>query len=290
MTSLDYEIVFSTRISNILGPTKLTLRQIRPWKRSARKPPLSMLTCYDYPTAAVLNKTELDLILVGDSLGNVILGLGSTIPVTLEHMILFTQAVKRGAPNKFIVADVPFGYFASQETAQLACFELFQKTQAEAIKIEGASEFHLQLIRDLTNKGIPVMGHIGLMPQSVNQQGGFFTHGKTDPEKSRLLEEARQLEAHGAFAIVLECVTADVANDITKALSIPTIGIGSGDATDGQVLVLHDLVGLNPEGVPRFVRPVANLKENLNLAVSTYLADLKVTPNTQHLHIEKGLA
>ena len=254
---------------------KHTTLTISSHKASAVTPPLQMLTCYDYQNARMLDETELDIILVGDSLGNVILGLDTTIPVTLEQMTIFSQAVKRGAKNKFVVADLPFGTYSCHREGVRNAVKLFQKSGVEAVKLEGAFAGHLELVRTLTETGIPVMGHIGLTPQSVHQQGGYYIHGKSEKSASLLEDNALALEKAGAFAIVLECVKPSLAKKITSLINIPTIGIGSGNDTDGQVLVLNDLLKMGPDTLPRFVKPVANLYETKKQLVTDYLKKQK---------------
>lgn len=232
---------------------------------------LQMLTCYDFQTAQMLNETPLDMILVGDSLGNVVLGYETTVEVTLDEMILFSSAVKRGAKEKFVVADMPFGTYASFEKGLENSLRLFQSTKVEAIKLEGASDMLCDLIQRLCDNGVPVMGHIGLRPQSVHQMGGYYTHGKTYDSAEQLKKEALKLEKAGCFAIVLECVDSDLAKEITQSLAIPTIGIGSGRQTDGQVLVLNDLLHMGKEAPPSFCTPVANLFELKKKYVTEYL-------------------
>jgi 3-methyl-2-oxobutanoate hydroxymethyltransferase len=247
---------------------KLTTRDLRARKGKN----LQMLTCYDYPTARLLNETSLDLILVGDSLGNVVLGYDTTIPVTLPVMELFGQAVRRGAPDKFVVLDMPFGSYASRTEGVRNGARLFQRTNAEAVKLEGAHPTDLAVIKRLTETGVAVMGHIGLTPQSVHQMGGYFTHGKLAARAQELRDEARRLQDAGCFSLVLECVTSELANEITAELEIPTIGIGSGAGTDGQVLVINDLLGLNPGRPPKFVTPVADLWAQKKALVEKHLA------------------
>jgi 3-methyl-2-oxobutanoate hydroxymethyltransferase len=249
----------------------LTTKTIRQHKRHRGCTPLHMLTCYDFQMAQLLEETPVDMLLVGDSLGNVVLGMEHTISVTLSMMSLFGQAVRRGAPNKFLVLDLPFGSYGYFEQAIDNATLLFQQTQAQAIKLEGADPFHLEIIKRLIQIGIPVMGHIGLRPQSVHQQGGFFRHGKNDDEANLLLEEAIKLEQAGAFSLVLECVHPTVAENITKAISIPTIGIGSGTETDGQVLVTNDLLGQGKNAPPAFVKPIAQLYELKKNLINQYL-------------------
>lgn len=245
-----------------------------------------MLTCYDYQTAQLLNETDLDLILVGDSVGNVVLGYETTVETTLEDMMTFGRAVKRGAPDKFTVVDLPFGTYATVERGLDNTIKLFQYTKAEALKLEGASVTFCELIKKCTEVGIPVMGHIGLTPQSVHQQGGYYTHGKNDPDALRLKSEAKALQDAGCFALVLECVTAPLAQEISQELSIPTIGIGSGDQTDGQVLVINDLLKMGPNRPPNFCHPVADFYELKRQGVELYLKDVasKKDQNTSQTH------
>jgi 3-methyl-2-oxobutanoate hydroxymethyltransferase len=172
--------------------SKLNTRQIRAFKKSKANRTLQMLTCYDFQTASLLNETALDLILIGDSLGNVILGYDTTIEVSIDTMVLFSKAVKKGAPNKFVIADLPFGSYASMELGLANSIKLFQQSGVEALKLEGAFPFELELITRLTQIGIPVMGHIGLTPQSVHEQGGYFTHGKNADEQEKLMNEVRK--------------------------------------------------------------------------------------------------
>ncbi|MCF8058732.1 MAG: 3-methyl-2-oxobutanoate hydroxymethyltransferase [Bacteriovoracaceae bacterium] len=254
---------------------KLNTRKIKARKIHNGAKPISMLTCYDFQTAQLLNESELDLILVGDSVGNVVLGYETTVEVTLADMITFGSAVKRGAPEVFTVVDLPFGTYASLESGTKNAIKLFQQTKAEALKLEGASEEFCQLIKRCTQAGIPIMGHIGLTPQSVHQQGGYYTHGKNDSEAQRLILEAQSLEEAGCFALVLECVTPELATEITKKLNIPTIGIGSGDMTDGQVLVINDLLKMGPNRPPNFCHPVADFYELKRQGIELFLNDVK---------------
>lgn len=250
---------------------KLDTRKIRAFKKKSTKKNLHMLTCYDFQTAQLLNDTTLDLILVGDSLGNVILGYDHTIQVELETMILFSKAVKRGAPLKFVIADLPFGTYASMDLALKNSIKLFQESGVEALKLEGAHFFECEIIKRLTQVGIPIMGHIGLTPQSVHEQGGFYTHGKDLPAQERLQKEALALEEAGVFAIVLECVDESLAKKITAKLKIPTIGIGSGKHTDGQVLVINDLLHMGKNSPPKFCTPIANFYESRKKLIGEYL-------------------
>lgn len=248
---------------------KLNLRDIR----KAKQAKLQVLTCYDFQTAQLLNETDLDMILVGDSVGNVILGYDTTIEVSVQEMEIFGKAVRRGAPEKFIIVDMPFGSYSSIPQGIQNATKLFQNTRCEALKLEGAFPYQLKLIERLTQTGIPVMGHIGLTPQSVHQQGGYYTHGKTEDSATRLMNEARALEAAGCFSIVLECVEANLAREISEALSIPTIGIGSGRDTDGQVLVINDLLKMGQRTPPKFCPPIADFYSMKKDLILRYLKD-----------------
>lgn len=255
---------------------KLNIRDIKKMKE-LNKSKLQMLTCYDYQTASMLNETPLDLILVGDSLGNVILGHETTIEVTLNEMEIFGRAVKRGAQQKFVIVDLPFGTYSTLSQGIKSATYLFQKTGCEALKLEGAFPHQLRIIERLTQIGIPIMGHIGLTPQSVHQQGGYYKHGKTPSSYQRLQQEARDLQKAGCFAIVLEMVEEKVAEEITADLEIPTIGIGSGEKTDGQVLVINDLLKMGKETPPKFCQPIANFYEQKKEIISSYLHRFKET-------------
>ncbi len=248
---------------------KLNLRDIK----KAKQTKLQMLTCYDFQTAQILNASGLDMILVGDSVGNVILGYETTIEVTLSDMETFGKAVRRGAPDKFLIIDLPFGSYSTVAQGIHSATKLFQTTKCEAIKLEGAFPYQLKLIERLTQTGIPVMGHIGLTPQSVHQLGGYFTHGKNEDDASRLLREARALQAAGCFCIVLEMVEESVATRITQELAIPTIGIGAGKKTDGQVLVINDLLKLGSHTPPKFCTPIADLFQLKSDLIKRYLED-----------------
>lgn len=248
---------------------KLNLRDIK----KAKGKNLQMLTCYDFQTARMLNESELDLILVGDSVGNVILGYETTVEVTLTEMEIFGKAVRRGAPDKFLIMDMPFGSYSTVSQGVFSATKLFQSTKCEAIKLEGAFPYQLKLIERLTQTGIPVMGHIGLTPQSVHQLGGYFTHGKNEDDASRLIREAKALQAAGCFSIVLEMVEESVATKITNELLIPTIGIGSGRKTDGQVLVINDLLKMGPHTPPKFCVPIADLYQLRKDLINQYLVD-----------------
>lgn len=248
---------------------KLSLRALKKSKQEK----LQILTCYDFQTAQLLNETDVDMILVGDSVGNVILGYETTVEVTLEEMEIFGKAVRKGAPDKFLIVDLPFGSYSTVSQGIRSATKLFQATRCEAIKLEGAFPYQLKLIERLTQTGIPVMGHIGLTPQSVHQLGGYFTHGKNETDAEKLLREARSLEAAGCFSLVLEMVDETVATKITQELSIPTIGIGSGKKTDGQVLVINDLLKMGAKVPPKFCVPIADLYQIRKDLILRYLED-----------------
>ncbi|MBM6386868.1 MAG: 3-methyl-2-oxobutanoate hydroxymethyltransferase, partial [Paenibacillus sp.] len=217
--------------------------------------PLSMITAYDYPTALLAEEAGIDMILVGDSLGNVVLGYDSTLPVTIDDMVYHTRSVVRGAGSTFIVADMPFmTYHGSVDETLKGVRRLMQEGHAHAVKMEGGVEI-ADTVKAVVQAGVPVLGHIGLTPQSVNQIGGYRIQGKDAADARRLMDEAKALEAAGAFGIVLELVTEEVARAISEELSIPTIGIGAGRGCDGQVLVFHDVVQYASPYMPkRFVK------------------------------------
>ncbi len=237
------------------------------------KEPITMITAYDYPTARIASEAGIDIILVGDSLGNVILGYDSTIPVTMEDMLMHIKAVRRGAPDAFIVGDMPFlSYEISPEKA-VENAGLMLKAGANAIKLEGG-EPYAETIRRIINAGIPVMGHLGFTPQSVNLLGGHRVQGKTPESREKLLKDAKILEEVGCFSIVLELVVEQVAKEITENIKIPTIGIGAGRYCDGQVLVFHDIVGLTTMDL-KFVKRYANTYEIMLNAVKSYKTEVK---------------
>jgi 3-methyl-2-oxobutanoate hydroxymethyltransferase len=234
------------------------------------------LTAYDYFTAALLDAVHVDFILVGDSLANVVQGHDTTIPVTLEETIYHTEIVVRKAPDALVIADMPFGSFnVSAEETVKNCVRVFKETGCGGVKLEGASPSTLEAVSRLSQMGVPVMGHIGLKPQSVHTEGGYHMHGRDEQGKGRLKDEARMLEQSGAFAIVLECVVADLAREITQKARVPTIGIGSGPYTDGQILVVHDLLGMFPVGSPNFVTRYADFFELGKDALLRFVDDVR---------------
>ncbi len=252
---------------------KMNTRILRQFKRNTKNRSLQMLTCYDFQMAQTLNESNIDLILVGDSVGNVILGYETTVEVSLDEMIVFASAVKRGATNKFVIADLPFGTYSTIEQGIMNATKLFQKSKIEAVKLEGAFPTQLKLVERLTQMGIPVMGHVGLTPQSVHQQGGYYIHGKNKNTGDQLKESAYLLQKAGAFSVVLECVEPTISNTITKTLTVPTIGIGSGNGVDGQVLVTNDLLKMGKAFPPKFCTPICDTYKQRSELIAQYLKD-----------------
>jgi 3-methyl-2-oxobutanoate hydroxymethyltransferase len=236
-------------------------------KNEGRK--LSMITCYDYTFARLLSKSAVDGILVGDSAGMVMHGHCSTLSMTVELMRLHTEAVVRGAPGKFVVVDMPFLSFRKGLSAALDSAQMLMSAGAHAVKLEGV-DGHEDVIQRMTQSGIPVMGHLGLQPQSVHAYGGFRVQGRNGDTAQAITRQASVLEELGAFAVVLECIPAGLARDITKALSIPTIGIGAGPGCDGQILVLQDLLGMNLDFRPKFARPFSDGAHSILDAVAHF--------------------
>lgn len=239
-------------------------------ERKKAKTPITMLTAYDYSMARLLDAAEVDMILVGDSLGNVVLGYDSTLPVTMEDMIHHGKAVCRGAQYSFVVVDMPFmSYQVSPEEALRNAGRIMKETGAQAVKLEGGAAV-LEAVRKMVRAGIPVVGHLGLTPQSVNQLGGFKVQGKDAQTAQQLIADARALSDAGVTAITMECVPAKLAAKITAAVPVPTIGIGAGNACDGQVLVVNDMLGLYADFTPKFVRKFADLSAVISSAVAAY--------------------
>jgi len=239
------------------------------------KQSIVLITAYDAPFARIVHEAGVDAILVGDSLANNVLGFSDTLPATMDDMIRHTQAVRRGAPDAFIIGDMPFlSYQCSQDEAIRNAGRFLKEGGANAVKLEGGSSF-APLIRRMVESGIPVMGHLGLTPQSVNVFGGYRVQGKDEKVAKKLLEDAKALEEAGVFAIVLEMVIEEVAKEITESVKVPTIGIGSGRYCDGQVLVLHDVLGLNPAFLPKFAKRYANLYETSLKAISQYVQEVR---------------
>jgi 3-methyl-2-oxobutanoate hydroxymethyltransferase len=261
---------------------KVTVNTLRRMKKEGEK--ITVLTAYDFPMAKLIDEAGVEVILVGDSLGMVVLGYDSTIPVTMEDMLHHVKAVTRGARNSLVVADMPFmSYHISIEDAMKNAARLIQEGGATSVKLEGGIEM-AETIKTLVRAGIPVMGHIGLTPQSVNQMGGFQVQGKDVASAKGLIEDAKALEEAGAFAIVLECIPASLAKMISQQVNIPTIGIGAGVGCDGQVLVTNDMLGLYKEFAPKFVKKYALLGDQIKEALVDYKHEVKtgVFPSLEH--------
>ncbi len=252
---------------------KITIQDFLRKKAEGRK--ISMLTAYDFPFAQIVDEAGIDVILVGDSLGMVVQGLDNTLPVTMEEMIYHTRLVTRAVKNAMVIGDMPFmSYQTSVEDAVRNAGRFLKEAGASAIKLEGGREVADQ-IRAMTRSEIPVMAHIGLTPQSIHRMGGYKVQGKTEGAAARLLEEAHIAEDAGAFSLLLEAIPMDLSKKITEELSIPTIGIGAGPFCDGQVLVLHDVIGMFERFVPKFVKRYANLKESALKAVRDYKEEVE---------------
>ncbi len=241
-------------------------------KKNKKK--ISMITCYDFTFAQILNSTNVDCLLVGDSLAMTMHGHKSTLNASVELMALHTAAVSRGAPDKFIVGDLPFCSYRKNLSSNMSAVEKIMQAGAHAVKLEGA-DGNLKLIRHIVDSGVPVMGHLGLTPQSVNQLGGFKVQGRDEQTQKKIKQQALQLEAAGCFSIVVECVPAQLAKDITNSLVIPTIGIGAGPETDGQVLVLQDMLGMNKTFKPKFVKSYLNGANLFESAFNTFCREVE---------------
>jgi 3-methyl-2-oxobutanoate hydroxymethyltransferase len=270
------EAVMSTNSQTSNGKAnspKRTILGFRQKKESGE--PITMLTGYDYSTALALEKAGIDAILVGDSLGMVVLGYENTLPVTMDEMIHHCRAVARGAASALLIGDMPFmSYQVSVQEAVRNAGRFLQEGGMDAVKLEGGKE-RLDTIRAIIGAGIPVMGHLGLMPQSVHALGGFRTQGRTTEAAKHILEDALSLEEAGCFSLVLESIPARLAGLISKSLSIPTIGIGAGAGCDGQVLVVHDLLGLFDRFTPKFVKQYADLQVEMQRAFGEYISDVR---------------
>ena len=254
-------------------PEKVSAPSLRASKQRGER--LVCLTAYDYPTARIVDEAGIDIVLVGDSLGNVVLGYGNTVPVTLDEIMIHLKAVRRAVQRALLVADMPYGSFhTGADDAVKNALRLVKEGGAEAIKLEGGRK-RLPLIKRLVDEEIAVMGHIGLTPQSINKLGAYRVQGKTAEAARELLDDALALEEAGAFAIVLEVVPREIAQFITNSVRIPTIGIGAGAGCDIQVLVLHDMLGLSFGKLARFVRPYANLHQTITEAVTRYADDVR---------------
>ncbi|MEA1926762.1 MAG: 3-methyl-2-oxobutanoate hydroxymethyltransferase [Candidatus Auribacterota bacterium] len=261
---------------------QVTVATLRKKKKRGEK--IVTLTAYDYFTSRMMNEAGIDLILVGDSLGMVVLGYENTVPVTMDDMLHHTRAVVRGNSRCLVVADMPFlSYQVSDEEALHNAGRLIQEAGAHAVKLEGGEEM-APLVGKMVRAGIPVLGHIGLLPQDILKDGAYIVRGKSNGSAERLLWDARSLEEAGAFAVVLECVAAKAAGDITTAISIPTIGIGSGPLCDGQILVTHDMLGIYDQLKPKFVKQYAQVNEIMLQAFREYKEEVEegIFPGEEH--------
>jgi 3-methyl-2-oxobutanoate hydroxymethyltransferase len=260
----------------------VNVRDLRKWKTEGKK--FTMLTAYDYTTARWLDRAGIPVLLVGDSLGNTMLGYPDTLSVTMDDMIRHAGAVVRGAPDALIIGDMPFmAYHASAEDAIRNAGRFLQEARVQAVKMEGGGRV-IEYTRQLTSMGIPVMGHLGLTPTFVNQFGGYRVQGRSDEAAEQILEDARALEESGAFAVVLEGIPSPLGQRVTEALTIPTIGIGAGPHCDAQVLVIQDVLGLNPDHVAKFVRQYAKLGEAIEAAAKQFDQDVRngAFPTPEH--------
>ncbi|MGE5380868.1 MAG: 3-methyl-2-oxobutanoate hydroxymethyltransferase [Methylocystaceae bacterium] len=261
---------------------RITTTAVKDMKKAGKK--ITMLTAYDFSTAALVDEAGTDMILVGDSLGNVILGYDTTLPVTMDDMIHHAKAVTRAAKNCMVVGDMPFlSYHISIAEAVRNAGRFLQEAGCQAIKLEGGAE-RVPVIKAIIDAAIPVMGHIGLTPQSVNQMGGFKVQGKDLDTAQRMLNDAHALEEAGCFAIVLECVPAALAQRISEEISIPTIGIGAGPGCDGQVLVINDMLGMYPKMSPKFVKKYVDLHPLITEAIRSYNQEVEAGtfPGPEH--------
>jgi len=252
---------------------KVTTIRLSEMKQRGEK--IAMLTAYDYSMARLVDEAGIDVILVGDSASNVMIGNPTTLPITLDQMIYHTKCVTNATKRALVVCDMPFGsYQGNSKQALSSAIRIMKESGAEAVKIEGGSEIHESIERILT-AGIPVMGHLGLTPQSINKFGTYAVRAKSDTEAEKLLSDAKLLEEIGCFALVLEKIPAKLAEKVSKSVSIPTIGIGAGSGCDGQVLVLQDMLGVNKGFSPKFLRRYADLATTINDAIGRYIADVK---------------
>ena len=253
--------------------TRMTTTRLRKMKEQGEK--IAMLTSYDFTLTRLLDEAGIEMILVGDSASNIVCGNKYTLPITVDEMIFLTKGVVRAAEHALVVIDMPFGsYQVSEEQAVSNAIRMIKESGADAVKLEGGEEV-LPAIRHMIQAGVPVMGHLGLTPQSVNQLGGYGLRAKAEAEAEKLIHDAQLLDQAGCFAIVLEKIPSVLAQRVTKAVGCPTIGIGAGCETDGQVLVLHDMLGLNDGFKPKFLRQFAHLGEAVKVAVGDYITSVK---------------
>ena len=259
-----------------------TILDIKKMKIQGEK--ITVLTAYDYGMASILDESDIDILLVGDSLGMVVLGYDTTLPVTMEDMLHHTKAVSRAAQNALIVADMPFlSYQVSPEAALANAGRFLKEANAQAVKLEGGRDY-AETVQKIVSAGIPVMAHLGLTPQSIHQLGGYKVQGKKEDDAEKMMLDAKSLEEAGAFSLVLECIPEGLASEITQSLLIPTIGIGAGVNCDGQVLVINDMLGMYERFTPKHVKKYANLNLEIKKAVKTYLAEVKhgTFPDNEH--------
>ena len=259
----------------------LTIPDIAELKRSGTK--IVMVTAYDHPSASLASEAGIDLILVGDSAGNNVLGYETTVPVSMDEVAILTAAVARARPRSLVVGDLPFGSYQGSDADAVASAVRLVKAGADAVKLEGAGPM-VERVRAIVDAGIPIMGHLGLTPQSATKLGGMKAQGRTATAARQLLHDARQLEAAGIFALVLESVPARVAERITSVLTVPTIGIGAGAGCDGQVLVWHDVLGINEGVMPRFVKRYADVAGEIRRGLTAFAADVRsgAYPTAEH--------
>lgn len=254
-------------------PEKVTTQTVVEMKRNGEK--ISMLTAYDYTMAGIIDSAGVDVILVGDSASNVMAGFDTTVPMTIEHMIYHTSCVVRGVDRALVIADLPFmSYQVTAKEALINAGRMMKEAGAHAVKLEGGKPI-ASTVKRIVDAGIPVMGHLGLTPQSIYKFGTYKVRAKEDEEAEQLLKDAKVLEKAGVFSIVLEKIPAPLAKKVTASVSVPTIGIGAGPHCDGQVLVLHDMLGLNKDFSPRFLRRYADLHQSMSDAVKHYIRDVK---------------
>jgi 3-methyl-2-oxobutanoate hydroxymethyltransferase len=258
---------------NAADVSRVTTKTVQEMK--AAGVPIAALTAYDYTSARLYDRAGIDVLLVGDSASNVMAGHETTLPMTLDHMVYHAQCVVRGIERALVVVDLPFGSYQGDEKEGLqSAIRVMKEAGAHAVKLEGGAPV-VSTVRRIVEAGIPVMGHLGLTPQSIYEFGTYQVRAREDEEAEQLLEDARRLEEAGCFALVLEKIPADLAARVSEALSIPTIGIGAGSGTDGQVLVSHDALGLTTDFNPRFVRRYAELEDTITEAIGEYVADVR---------------
>ncbi|MDI6736735.1 MAG: 3-methyl-2-oxobutanoate hydroxymethyltransferase [bacterium] len=253
--------------------SRMTTTKLQEMKKASQK--ITMLTAYDYSMAKILDNCGVDVLLVGDSLSMVMLGNENILPVTMDEMVTFTKAVAKGTTKALVVADMPFlSYKVDLKDAVYNAGRFIKEAGAQAVKVEGG-EHIAKTILSMIHADIPVMGHLGLTPQAIHQMGGYKIQGKTPPSAKELIKDAKILEEVGIFALILECIPYELAQEVAQAINIPTIGIGAGPYCDGQVLVIHDVLGLYDEIRPKFVRPYLDLKSIIAKAVNKYIADVR---------------